>query len=110
MYMDIPRGCNVAETRNKYALKLEKNLYGTKQAGRMWYLHLRKGLRKRGFKQSRVDDCIFYKSSTIFIVYVDDAIFIGPDENEINNMITDLKALILHLMDMILVNQKLLMI
>jgi hypothetical protein len=44
-------------------------LYGQKQAGRVWYLHLKKNLLKLGFKPSEHDECVFYYGKTIFIVY-----------------------------------------
>jgi hypothetical protein len=50
------------------------------------------GLREIGFKQSKVDECVFYRGQTIFIVYVDDGIFAGPNEDEINSAINDLRA------------------
>ena len=34
---------------------------------------------------------VFYKGSTIFIVYVDDAILLGPKEDEIQEIIRSLK-------------------
>ena len=49
------------------------------------------GLKKRGFKQSKVDQAVFYKGQTIFIVYVDDGILIGPDKGEINEIIAMFK-------------------
>ena len=91
MYMEIPRGCNVGGSKSNYVLKLNKNLYGSKQASKLWFEHLRRGLRKRGFKQSKADECMFYKGDTIFVVYVDDGILIGPDKEEIDNIITSLK-------------------
>ncbi len=60
-------------------MKLEKNLYGQKQAGRVWYLHLRKNLLKLGFKQMH--------RKTIFIVYTDDTILLGPDKDEIDLLV-----------------------
>ena len=45
MYMEIPRGCNVEGSKRDYVLKLNKNLYGSKQASRLWFEHLRRGLR-----------------------------------------------------------------
>ena len=41
MYMEIPQGFHVDGPREDYCLKLKKNLYGQKQAGRVWnqYLH-----------------------------------------------------------------------
>jgi hypothetical protein len=52
-------------------------LYGQKQAGRVWYLHLRKNLLKLGFKPSQHDECVFYYGKTVFIVYTDDTILLG---------------------------------
>ena len=46
LYMKLPTGFTVPgrtiseQDRRDYVLKLEKNLYGQKQAGRVWYLHL----------------------------------------------------------------------
>ena len=70
---------------------MNKNLYGSKQASRLWFEHLRRGLRRRGFKQLKADECVFYKGKTIFVVYVDDGILIGPDKEEIDNIIMSLK-------------------
>jgi hypothetical protein len=75
------------QDRRDYVLKLEKNLYGQKQAGRVWYLHLRKNLLKLGFKPSQHDECIFYYGKTIFIVYTDDTILLGPDKDEIDLLV-----------------------
>jgi hypothetical protein len=39
--MEIPKGVNLeGADRKDYVLKLLKNLYGQKQAGRVWYNHL----------------------------------------------------------------------
>ena len=66
---------------------MEKNLYGQKQAGRVWYQHLKKNLLKLGFKASNIDECVFYYGKNIFIVYTDDTILIGPDQKEIDELI-----------------------
>jgi patatin-like phospholipase/acyl hydrolase len=45
LYMEIPKGVNLESADCKdYVLKLLKNLYGQKQAGRVWYNHLVNGL------------------------------------------------------------------
>ena len=88
LYMDIPKGFEITDGNNKdFSLKIIKNLYGQKQAGRTWALHLRKGLLTLGFTQSSADDCIFYKDNVIFMVYVDDGIFLSPFKNEIDDCI-----------------------
>ena len=91
LYMEIPKMCNVGGGKRDHVLKLKKNLYGSKQAGKVWFRHLLKGLKQRGFKQSRADECVFYKGSTIFVVYVDDGILIGPDASEIDDIIKSLQ-------------------
>jgi hypothetical protein len=40
IYMEIPRGFTVDGNPKDYVLRLEKNLYGLKQASRVWNLHL----------------------------------------------------------------------
>jgi hypothetical protein len=62
-------------------------LYRQKQAGRVWYLHLRKNLLKLGFNQSEHDECVFYYGKTIFIVCTDDTILLGPDQQEIDTLV-----------------------
>jgi hypothetical protein len=94
--MKLPAGFTVPgktiteQDRRDYVLKLEKNLYGQKQVGRVWYLHLRKNLLKLGFKPSQHDECIFYYGKTIFIVYTDDTILLGPDKGEIDQLVNRL--------------------
>jgi hypothetical protein len=80
LYMEIPKGVTVKGglDRSKYALRLVKNLYGQKQAGRVWYQYLTKGLKELGFRQSTVDECVFYKGTCVLLIYVDDTIILGP--------------------------------
>jgi len=91
--MKLPAGFTVPgktmteQDRRDYVLKLEKNLYEQKQAGRVWYLHLRKKLLKLGFKPSQHDECIFYDGKLIFIEYTDGTILLGPDKDEIDLLV-----------------------
>jgi hypothetical protein len=80
LYMELTKGIKLSSGNSKtHFLRLIKNLYGQKQAGRVWNQHLSKGLHKAGFVASRVDECVFYKGRSIIIVYVDDGIFFEPD-------------------------------
>jgi hypothetical protein len=91
LYMELPKGIQLSNGNSKtHVLKLIKNLYGKKQAGRVWNQHLARGLKKAGFVTSKVDECVFYKGKTAFIVYVDDGIFFGPDLKEIEQAMKDL--------------------
>jgi hypothetical protein len=49
------------------------------------------GLIERHFKQSIVDNCVFYKGSTMVLVYVDDDIICGPSSKVIDEIIASLK-------------------
>jgi hypothetical protein len=40
--------------------------------------------------QSRFDECVFYYGKTIFLVYTDDTILVGPDEKEIAKIVNTL--------------------
>ena len=86
MYMELQR-----VDRKTHVLKLKKNLYDQKQAGRVWNEYLGKGLRKSGFKQSKVDPCIFYRDNLLFFFYVDDGVFVGLNEDEIKVTVEQLQ-------------------
>ena len=76
-----------------YALLLHRNVYGQKQAARVWYKYLESRLVQRaGFTKSKVDDCIFYKGNIIYVLYTDDSVLSGPTQREIDNCIQDLQV------------------
>jgi hypothetical protein len=41
-------------------LKLLKNVYGQKHAGRMWSQHLSQRVHTLGFKPSQIDVCVYH--------------------------------------------------
>jgi hypothetical protein len=77
--------------RSATLLRILKNLYGQKQAGRVWYQHLVRGLKKLGFVQSTVDECVFYYGTCVLLVYVDDTIVLGPLEDEVQRVVAMLR-------------------
>jgi hypothetical protein len=85
IYIRIPFGMKINEPGDKrdYLLKVEKNIYGLKDAGRTWADHLRENLLKRGFKQSAIDQCLFYRGSMILVCYVDDIIAFSPKSEDL---------------------------
>lgn len=93
LYMKIPKGFTIDQGKSDdYLLKLKKNLYGTKNAGRVWNEYLTKKLIKEvGFVQSEVDECVFYRGKTMYVLYTDDSIIAGPDEDELDEIIEDIK-------------------
>ena len=63
--------------------KLQKSIYGLKQASRQWYLKFDEVVTTNGFKEKIVDQCIYMKvsgSKYIFLVlYVDDILLSTND-------------------------------
>ncbi|XP_048485493.1 uncharacterized protein LOC119691901 isoform X3 [Plutella xylostella] len=65
--------------------KLNKSLYGLKQASRQWNKKLNEALLQIGLTRSKVDPCIYYRivndKNILFItVYVDDLMYFFNDE------------------------------
>ena len=93
LYMRLPQGyrCNRI-TRKTHALKLLCNIYGQKQAGRVWNKYMDLSMREIGFKPSKFDPCLYYRGSVIFLVYIDDCIVFGPTNDSIEQVVADLRA------------------
>ena len=75
-----------------YLLMVLKALYGTKQSGRMWYLHISRQMKSWKFIQLNSEACIFLrrddKGEVILIVciYVDDVISIAKEYKYIDEL------------------------
>ena len=88
IYMQIPPGFEETLGVNKVC-KLQKALYGLKQSPRAWFGRFAKVMLAAGYRQSQGDHTLFVKHSktggvTDLLVYVDDIIVTGNDENEQN--------------------------
>ncbi len=100
MYMELPTGIHTKLWNSKdHVLKLLANIYEQKQAGRIWNSYFVTKLREINFKQSLIDNCIFYWDNVIFIVYVNDGIFLGPLDQQIRDIINKLPSLKLSIED-----------
>ena len=103
LYMFIPKGFDIEgiEGCNKdYVLRVHRNVYGQCQASRVWYKYLRnKLINELKFKQSKIDECIFYRGRTVYMLYTDDSILAGPSKKEIDEIIKDLQKAKLNITD-----------
>ena len=74
--------------------KLNRSLYGLKQASRQWNHELTKFLVQLGYVQSKHDYSLFVKTKgeefTSIIVYVDDMLITGNSSSEIQSVKTSL--------------------
>jgi hypothetical protein len=92
IYMELPQGIMTAHGNFKdHVLKLEKNIYGQKQTGCVWNFFLMDKLMSIGFTPSLIDDCVFFQDDILFMVYVDDGIFLGNDDLKLQDAIRDIQ-------------------
>ena len=69
-YMKLPKGIKTTHgDGNTHVLKIKKNLYGGKNAGKKWFNYLKEGLENIGFTQSQVDNGVFYQKGVIFLCF-----------------------------------------
>ncbi len=92
IYIELPQGIQTEHGNSKdHVLKLEKNIYGQKQAGRVWNSFLVDKLLSVGFTTSFIDDCVFFRDDIIFMVYVDDGIFLGNNDSKLQDTIKEIQ-------------------
>ena len=85
--MKIPKGVDFQELSCDHLLKLHRNTYGQKNDGRVWNQYLVNKLKKTGFKQSKIDECVFYKGKVIYDLYTDYSILAELDPTEIDDIL-----------------------
>ncbi len=90
MYMEILKGFEV-EGDGDYVLQIHKNIYGQKQAGRVWNKHLVGKLKSISFRQGQSEECVFTQGKAIYILHTDDSILTGLDLKELDKIIEDMK-------------------
>lgn len=89
IYIKIPEGL---QQKKGKVLKLRKALYGLKGAPRCWYGRLHEFIVNNGFKQSKHDFCLYTNEDTSLLIFVDDILVLGNDENIINKFKTEFNA------------------
>jgi hypothetical protein len=100
IYMELPQGIQTKHGNSKeYVLKLENNIYGQKQAGRVWNSFLVDKLTSIGFTMSLIDDCVFFRGDVIFMVYIDDGIFLGSNNLQLQEVTKEIQNLGLNIED-----------
>jgi len=88
VYMKPPPG--VVVPNPKFVCKLQRSLYGLRQAGRQWYAKLSHFLLNNGYVLSAADHSLFLKTHsnhiTTLLVYVDDIVLTGNNAEEIKHI------------------------
>ena len=82
IYMEQPLGFTSSDTDHKVC-KLQRSIYGLKQASRSWNTRFNDVIKTFGFIKNEEESCIFKKisgSAVVFLVlYVDDILLIEND-------------------------------
>ena len=90
IYMNIPEWYDDSEEGHLYVYKLNRGIYGLKQAGRQWNKKLDKSLRDAGFLRSEQEPCIYYKfyGNKIIVlgIFVDDIVAAASSNKDIEEV------------------------
>ena len=91
VYMVIPEGF---EAPPDHCMQLDRAIYGLVQSSRVWWKTFSTYLKEIGFTVSRADSCLFIRQNSLgtclFILYVDDAFFLG-DKPAVKRAIQDIR-------------------
>jgi hypothetical protein len=94
IYIELPPGGYKTHPDNAgMILEVTKSLYGDRRAPQLWYKYLRQALEQLGFVMDKQDTCLYTKQGCVFVVYVDDAIIVSPNQSVIDDVITGLSDL-----------------
>jgi len=78
----------------QHVCKLQRSLYGIRQAGRQWYAKLSTFLLSNNYFISAADHSLVLKYNNdkliVILVYVDDSVLTGDDTEEVNTITTSL--------------------
>lgn len=93
IYMQIPDGLDA--DRHEEVCKLNRSLYGLKQAARCWNQRFKNVLKEFDFKVSDADPCVFYshtdKEKVYIGLYVDDGIIMASSRRLLNKVLNSLR-------------------
>ncbi|KAK8578797.1 hypothetical protein V6N12_069141 [Hibiscus sabdariffa] len=82
VYMTQPEGFVAPEDARKVC-KLQRSIYGLKQASRSWNLRFNEAIQEFGFVRNEDEPCVYKKFSgsivSFLVLYVDDILIIGND-------------------------------
>ena len=93
IFMELPISFGVERYHpREWVTRLDKNLYGLKDAGLEWFEKIKEGLEARYFFQSQVNPCVCYKEEMLLLFYVYDCIFFSHSKDKIDEVYAYFKA------------------
>ena len=80
--MELPHGITTWSGHAKdKVLKLLWKIYSQKQAGHVWNEYVVYKLIQIRFEKSNVDEYVFFRDEVIFMLYIDDGIFVAKNSS-----------------------------
>lgn len=96
IYMYPPDGYVTSDEDGPLVWRLNKSLYGLKQAGRTWNTKIDVALKRRGFTTLAADHCIYVKrdsnNAIMIALYVDDLLIASNHSTELIKFKSDLAS------------------
>lgn len=85
IYMEQPE---LYSDGTKRVCKLNRAIYGLKQAGRQWNIKLDAALRKFGLVKSKLDPCLYYSGNLnhLVAIYVDDFLIFYKSDKQLDKL------------------------
>ena len=94
IYLEQPEGYVIAGQEDSVC-RLQKCLYGLKQASRVWNRHFDSFLKRFGLQSSDADPCLYFRRNNkevlFVLIWVDDGLVISDDANLVTQVIEYLK-------------------
>lgn len=82
IYIKLPRGLDkILDVPEGHIGRINKAVYGLVQAARQFYLKMTEFLTSIGFQRSLVDPCLFKSDKVYILLYVDDFLLCGKQED-----------------------------
>ena len=82
IYMQQPRGF-IVKGQEEMVCKLQRSIYGLKQASRSWNIRFDQAIESYGFEKSPDEPCVYKRiqgnAVSFLVLYVDDILLIGND-------------------------------
>ena len=80
----------IAKGQEKKVCKLQKSIYGLKQASKSWNIKLDQSIKSFGFTKCPGEPCVYKRSSknviVFLVLYIDDILLIGNDVGTLSSV------------------------
>jgi hypothetical protein len=94
VYVTLPKELQTREEmEEKLVRRMQKSLYGTPDAPKIWYKTIVSYLLELGFERCGREHCLFQNSATgvLLMIYVDDLAVAGPTKYQTDGVLSKLK-------------------